>query len=121
MTNDPDRTRLLQERINSALRELPEERAQSNFSPYMPDAAFGVENELTRADKEAGGGYPGIEAALDEFARLVQSEGVDVVRARYGLQRFLAHYSGLAGLGLRLPSLQERAPWKLKPSSEEPE
>ena len=112
---------MLQERINSALQELPEERTQSDFSPYMPDAGFGVENDLARAAHDAGEGYAGIEAALDEFDRLVQSEGADVVRTRYGLQRFLAHYPALAGLGLRLPSLQERAPWKLKPSNGEPE
>lgn len=121
--NDPEnseRISLLQERINSALRESPEERARSSFSPYMSDAGFGVENALTRASEDAGGDYAGIEAALDEFDRLVEGEGMGVVRAQYGLQRFLAHYSGLSELGLRLPSLQERAPWKLRPSNEEP-
>ena len=117
--NDPDEGRAiriqnLQARIDSALRESPEERASTNFSPYLPDRGVEIEDALVRA--AAPGGIEGIEAALDEFDRLAPSVGR--VQAQYALQLFLAHQPDVHRLGLRLPPLQERNPWKIRPSGD---
>ncbi len=114
-----DRVGQLQARIDAALRESPEERAQTSFSPYMPsmEAAFDIEDTLVRAAARAGPGrLEGLEAALGAFDQLLESHVAERVRAQYGLRRFLAHYKGLGELGLRLPSLQDRSPWKVRPS-----
>ncbi|MGH9971652.1 MAG: hypothetical protein ACREBG_28185 [Pyrinomonadaceae bacterium] len=106
------RIQKLQERINSALKETPEERKSSDFSDYKPDHTPALVQELMRASES--GGAEGIEAALDAFDRLAQTE--DVLRMKHALMLFLMHDPAVARLGLRIPSLEERSPWKVLPS-----
>ncbi len=96
----------LQRRIDAALRETPEEQAESRFSDYA-DSAFDLTQRLMAAARKGGA-----EAALDEFDRLKETE--DLGRLRRALQEFLTHDPAAAGL--RIPSLEERAPWKVLPS-----
>jgi hypothetical protein len=109
---DAAHIRSLQERINLALRETPEDRRKSDYSDYRPDNLPEIVDELTRA--AARGGAEGMEAALDEFERLAERE--DKIRAQHALMHFLTHHPAAAELGLRVPSLQERNPWKVLPS-----
>jgi hypothetical protein len=76
-----------------------------------------LENQLMSA--ASSGGLDGVEAALDEFDRLAAKE--DRGRLRHALLIFLTHYSEMAKLGLRIPSLEKRSPWKLAPSKKRAE
>lgn len=109
---DKSQVQLLQARINEALSETPEGRAGSKFSPYLPNPGVEMAGNLMRAAE--CGGAEGIEAALDEFDRLLT--GGDRLLARYSLLLFLTHHPEVAKLGLHIPSLEERSPWKLRPS-----
>lgn len=60
-------------------------------------------------------GLDGVEAALDEFDRLAAKE--DGGRLRHALMIFLTHDSRVDKIGLRIPTLEERSPWKLAPSN----
>lgn len=102
----------LQERIDSALKETPEDRRASNFSDYMPDHSPALVQELMLAAEP--GGTEGIEAALDKFHELAQKE--DVLRMKHALMLFLMHHPAVSELGLRIPGLEERSPWKVLPS-----
>jgi hypothetical protein len=113
---DASRISRLQERINLALRETPEDRRKSNYSDYRPDNIPKLVAELTEA--AAQGGAEGIEAALDEFDRLAERE--DKIRAQRTLMHFLIRHPAAAELGLRVPSLEERNPWKVLPSKRNP-
>jgi hypothetical protein len=114
------RVKKLQERINSALSESPQDAVASKFSPYVLDeqsqAVVGQEvdvgGQLEQA-ASAAGGLEGIETALDEFDRLAQS--VDGGRLRHALMVFLTHHPEAIKLGLRIPTLEERSPWKVMP------
>lgn len=108
---DAPHIRSLQERINLALRETPEDRRKSDYSDYKPDNLPEIVEELARA--AARGGAEGMEAALDEFERLAERE--DKVRLQHALIDFLTHHPAATGLGLRVPPLQERSPWKVRP------
>ncbi len=110
--DDVGRIRELQERINAALRETPEDLRSSDFSDYKPDHTPALLDELTQAAEL--GGIAGIEAALDEFERLMKRE--DPNRMRHALMLFLMHHPDSGELGLRIPSLEERNPWKVLPS-----
>lgn len=111
--SDVERIQKLQERINAALRESPEDRLESTFSDYIPDNSPILAQELAQAAEP--GGPEGIEAALDEFDRLREKE--DVLRMKHALMLFLMHHPTVGELGLRIPSLQERSPWKVLPSN----
>src|SRR5688500_6283322 len=105
----------LQERINVALRASAEDYAHSSFSPYV-DAA----EDLTTALMKAAFGRYGadaVERALDEFERLAST--ADRVRLQHALNQFLTHRPAPASLGLRIPDLEERAPWMVTPSQRE--
>jgi len=106
----------LQERINLALRETPEDRRKSNYSDYRPDNIPKIVDGLMQAAVQ--GGAEGIEAALDEFDRLTERE--DKIRAQRALMQFLLHHPAATELGLRVPSLEERNPWKVLPSKRNP-
>lgn len=106
-----DRINRLQERIDAALRETPNE-PYSSFSPYMPDHRSQITREMTKAARP--GGAEGIEAALDVFDELAPTE--DPSRLRYALMVFLTHQPAVAELGLRLPSLEQRSPSSALPS-----
>lgn len=99
-----------QRRIDAALRELPEESA-GGFSDYR-DTAIGLTRLLMAAARRGG-----VDAALDELDRLRGSE--DPGRLRRALQEFVTHDPAAAGL--RVPPLEERAPWKTRPSRREEE
>jgi hypothetical protein len=60
------------------------------------------------------GGLAGIRAALREFDRLAKAE--HPLRIRRALMIFLVHHPDVGRLGLRIPSLEERAPWMTPPS-----
>jgi hypothetical protein len=108
---EDERVRRIQQRLYEVLRETPEDYARSDFSEYVPDRT----PALTRRLREAAsrGGLDGIESALAEFARLAEHE--DLVRLQHALMVFLTD-SPAAEYGLRIPTLQERSPWKVLPS-----
>jgi hypothetical protein len=112
----PDRLQALQQRIDRALREPVEKAGTSRFSEYAPIGAAEVEAELMNAARH--GGIEGVEAVLDRAEALAHQE--DASRLRYALSIVLTHLPGVAELGLRLPSLQERAIWKVAPSKPSP-
>ncbi len=109
---DPIRLKKTQQRIDSALRESPQDRRGSRFSPYTAESKPDLENQLTSAASHEG--LEGVEAVLDEFERLASRE--DPNRLRHALLVFLTHDSRVAKLGLRVPPLEERSPWKIAPS-----
>lgn len=113
--NDIDAMRLsaLQQRIDDALHEDVARAGTSTFSEYAPAGAAELETVLMRA--ASGGGIAGLEALLDQAAMLAKLE--DAGRLRYALSVVLTHLPIVAELGLRLPSLAERAPWKAAPSN----
>ena len=107
------RTRIaaLQARISKALREAPDDAAASTFSEYMPGATVALQDELLRAGEAEG--IAGIEAILDAFDRLRST--TDSGALRHALSVILTHHATFVRLGLRLPSLEERSPWKTRP------
>jgi hypothetical protein len=105
----------LQERINDALREDLEATAESDFSEYMPDTATPLTQRLIQAAQQRG--IEGMEAALDEFDRLKQSE--DLARLQHALMLFLSEHPAATQLGLRIPPLAERNPSQILPSKRE--
>jgi hypothetical protein len=112
---DPIRMQNIQQRIDSALRESPQDRLQSRFSPYIADSKPDLENQLASAAAASPSeGLDGVEAVLDEFERLATRE--DPGRLRHALLIYLTHDSQVAKLGLRVPTLEERSPWKLAPN-----
>jgi hypothetical protein len=114
---DPFRLQKIQQRIDSVLRESPKDRRESRFSQYIAESKPDLENKLMSA--ASFGGLEGVEAALDEFDRLASKE--DRGRLRHALLIFLTHDSRVAKLGLRIPPLEERSPWKLAPSKKKEE
>ncbi len=114
--HDPTRVQKIQQRIDSALRESPQDRLQSRFSPYIADSKPDLENQLASAaaSSSSSEGLDGVEAVLDEFERLATKE--DNGRLRHALLIYLTHDSRVAKLGLRVPPLEKRSPWKLAPS-----
>ena len=108
----PDRLQALQQRIDRALRDPVEKAGASRFSEYAPLGAAEVETELMQAASR--GGLEGLEAMLDRAEALAHHE--DAARLRYALSIVLTHLPIVAKLGLRLPSLEERAVWKVAPS-----
>lgn len=111
--HDPFRIQKIQQRIDSALRESPKDRQESRFSPYITESKPDLENQLMSAASPEG--LDGVEAALDEFDRLAAKE--DGGRLRHALMIFLTHDSRVDKIGLRIPTLEERSPWKLAPSN----
>ncbi|MDQ4100762.1 MAG: hypothetical protein M3115_01050 [Thermoproteota archaeon] len=117
---DPIRVQKIQQRIDSALRESHQDRLQSRFSPYISDSRPDLDNQLASAAASSScEGVDAMEAVLDEFERLATKE--DRGRLRHALLVFLTHDSRVAKLGLRVPSLEERSPWKLAPSKKRTE
>jgi len=114
---DTFRLQKIQQRIDSVLLESPKDRLESRFSPYIAEMEPDLENQLMSA--ASSGGMDGIEAALDKFDRLATNE--DRGRLRHALLIFLTHNSEVARLGLRIPSLEDRSPWKLAPSNKKAE
>lgn len=112
MEDRAQRARALQSRIREMLRETPEEAGGRRFTPFMVTAGPDYESRLAQA--AAQGGIEGIEAALDEFDRLAPQ--ADRGRLRYALMIFLTHHPDVARLGLSIPPLEERSPWKLRSS-----
>jgi hypothetical protein len=109
-----ERVKTLQARIDEALREPVEQADVRSFSEYMPGASVALQDELLRA----GGADPvtNVEAILDAFDRLRVSGDPAL---RHALSVVLTHHPATAELGLRLPSLEERSPWKTWPSRRE--
>jgi hypothetical protein len=105
------RVEALQARIDAALHESREESAASAFSNYLPGASTDLQSQLWTAP--ATGRIEDIEDILDRFDRLRASE--DPVRLRYALSVVLTHHPAATATGLRLPSLEERSPWKVRP------
>ena len=105
----------LQERINEALREDLEATAESDFSEYIPDTATPLTQRLAQVAQQRG--IEGMEAALDEFDRLRQSE--DLARLQHALMLFLSEHPAATQLGLRIPPLAERNPSQILPSKRE--
>lgn len=104
-----------QSRIDLALRESVQDRMQSSYSDYLPENASLAQKLMLAA---ARGGLQGIHAALDQFDRLSTSE--DRLRLQKALLVFLTHWPEAAKLGLRIPGLEKRSPWKVVPSQRHP-
>jgi hypothetical protein len=102
----------LQRRIDALLAESPEERSRSRFSDYLP-RRDSLSRRLAQTAATASGAA-GIAMALDECERLAAVE--DRLAVQRALAIFLTHHPAVARLGLRVPSLAERAPWKTGPS-----
>jgi hypothetical protein len=103
----------VQRRIDLALREPIAEAGASRFSSYVPGSSTAVQTTLLEAGARAGDPLDAIEAILDAFERLVRR--LDAGRLRHALMVVLTHHPAVAALGLRLPSLEERSPWKTLP------
>lgn len=114
-SSDPPSVPELQRRIDAALKTSPADRARSNFSEYLPERSMLPQRLMQAA---TAGGSAGIAAALDECERLAATE--DPLRLQRALSIFLTHHPDAARLGLRVPSLAERAPWKVVPSRPRP-
>ena len=112
--SEADRVGRLQARINDALKEIPEDQAASDFSPFLP--AQGPDPTASLARAAGAGGILGVEAALDEFERLLNT--TDKGELQHSLLVFLGSRPEMAQLGLRVPSLEERSPWKVLPSTD---
>ena len=112
------RIRRLQARINDALRESPDARAATRFTPYRFDD---VEPDIAKQLLEAvsRGGLDGMETMMDKLEEIALYE--DKGRLRYELMLLLTHYPEAARLGLRIPSIEERSAWKVIPSNDESE
>jgi hypothetical protein len=86
----------LQGRIDAALVNPETGRPWIHFSPYLSSIAVGFQDKLEEALKKGG-----LEALLDEFERLLQSE--DPYRLRVALATVLFYDGARAELGLRVP------------------
>ncbi len=107
------RLQKIQNRVNKALLESPEDFKRSSFSEYLPDDSWKISDGFQAI--AAGRDLEGLEAALDEFDRLTESED-DKVRLQHALMVFLASNQAFSLYGLRIPSLRERSEWKTLPS-----
>jgi hypothetical protein len=105
------RVEALQARIDAVLKESLEESAASAFSDYLPGGSTDLQSQLWTAP--ATGRIEDIEGILDRFDGLRASQ--DPIRLRYALSVVLTHHPTVAAAGLRLPSLEERSPWKVRP------
>jgi hypothetical protein len=78
-----------------------------------------VQDELLKAAGDVGiaGGIVSLEAILDAFDRM--RGAANAARLRHALSVVLTHHPALTELGLRLPTLDERSPWKTWPSRRE--
>jgi hypothetical protein len=112
----PERVRLLQGRIDRALRQPVEDAEISRFSEYMPGASVALQDQLQGS--AGAGGVTDVEAILDRFEQLRAS--ADAGTLRHALSVVLTHHPAVAHLGLRLPSLEERSPWKVWPGRRDP-
>ena len=110
--NGADRVARLQQRIDDALAETPAMRRGSTFSDYDPGETDRFVGSF--ADAAAEGGIEGLERALDAFDEAARA--ADPLAIRRDLMVFLARHPDVARLGLRLPSLGTRSPWKTLPS-----
>lgn len=111
------RVKALQARIDRVLHEPLSEAGTSAFSSYMPGASTGLQDALLAST--SAGHLAGLEAMLDEFDRLRPM--VDAGALRHALSVVLTDHPAVAELGLRLPSLEERSPWKTWPSRRDPD
>jgi hypothetical protein len=106
------RVRSIQTRIDAALREPADEAARSSFSSYTPGGSTDLQSALWT--KPETGGVEDVEEILDRYDQL-KGTG-DPVRLRHALSVVLTNHPTVGALGLRLPSLEERSPWKVTPS-----
>jgi hypothetical protein len=106
------RVQTVQSRINAALHESAEESARSTFSSYVPGASTEVQAKLWTSP--ATGRLEDLEQILDRFERMAGAE--DPGRLRHALDVVLTHHPTVAAFGLRLPSLEERSPRRVRPS-----
>jgi hypothetical protein len=109
---EPENVRQVQQRIDAALASGPADLSVGPYSDYLPDHTPALVEYLMRAAKP--GGLAGIKAALREFDRLAETE--HPLRIKQALMIFLTHHPEAARLGLRIPPLDERAPWMTRPS-----
>jgi hypothetical protein len=105
----------LQARINAALHSPAGEAGTSSFSPYMPGASVPLQDSLLGGGQDRG--LDALEAILDRFAQLRATS--DRGALQHALALVLTHHPAMAAFGLRLPSLDERSPWKTWPSRRE--
>jgi predicted RNA-binding Zn ribbon-like protein len=107
-----ERVAQLQARIDQELRQTPELLAASRFSDYA-DSTFDETAALMKTANTHGDPAAAVTAVLDEVRRRRQAG--DPVRLQHALMEFLTHHPAAAALGLRIPDLEERSPWLVKP------
>ncbi|HYP39294.1 MAG TPA: hypothetical protein VEX13_02955 [Chloroflexia bacterium] len=96
------RIQQLQARLNEALQEPIKKRAKTEFSPYAAHLGPDMVKQLHRA--AASGGIEGMEAAMDAYDQILESENVDRDRVRHALHLFVTHHEEVGKLGLNVPS-----------------
>jgi hypothetical protein len=106
------RARAIQGRIDEALREPADEAGRSSFSSYVPGGSTDLQSTLWT--KPATGAIDDLEEILDRYDQL-KGTG-DPGRLRHALTVVLTHHPTVDALGLKLPSLEQRSPWKIAPS-----
>ena len=79
----------------------------------MPGASTAMQTQLWT--EPATGQIEDIERILDRFDQMLASE--DDGRLRHALSVVLTHHPTVTALGLRLPPLEQRSPWKVAPPS----
>lgn len=103
----------LQERIDQALHETPDSFAASSYSDYTGTATELTQRLFERA-VSATDAETAVEAALEEYLALAATQ--DNARARRALMEFVTHHPAAVELGLRVPDLMDRSPWKARSS-----
>ena len=106
------RARTIQARIDEALREPVDEAGRSSFSSYVPGGSTDLQSTLWT--KPATGTVNDLEEILDRYDELKIAG--DPGRLRHALTVVLTHHPAVDALGLKLPSLEQRSPWKIAPS-----
>ena len=107
-----ERIRSIQSRIDAALHEPADAAGRSGFSSYIPGGSTDLQSALWT--KPAAGAVEDLEEILDRYEQLIHT--ADPGRLRHALTVVLTHHPAVAGLGLTLPSLEQRTPWKIAPS-----
>ena len=102
----------MQDRIDAALHEPAGEAGKSRFSNYVPGGSTDLQSALWT--KPTTGTIEDLEEILSRYEQLKAT--ADPGQLRYALTVVLTHHPAVNALGLTLPSLEERSPWKIAPS-----
>lgn len=96
----------LQSRIDRLLAEPIEEGPEHRYSPYRT-----ADGSILAARFEGAARDGGVRAAVEAAERAMETKNHGAVR--HALRIFLTHNAEATRLGLHVPGLGERAPWKI--------